>query len=91
MAPAAFAETIYGTLSGPEGPNRKLMVVCGNVAQNGQADKSGSYRLTVKARGRCVLRIQDVQQDLPIVLYEQPTRYDYEVTKVGNVFRVEGR
>ena len=87
----AAAEPIYGTLTGPAGPNSTLTVTCGNVTASVQADRSGSYRLNVKARGRCTLRIGDMQQDERIVIYDQPTRYDYEVTKVNGRTQIERR
>jgi hypothetical protein len=88
----AAAETIYGTLTGPAGPNGRLTLTCERGAASAVADRSGSYRLTVAGRGRCHLRVNNMPPPGELVfVYDEPTRYDYEVTVVGGVARIERR
>jgi hypothetical protein len=88
----AVADTIYGTLTGPEGPNATLVLACERAEASASADKSGSYRITVNGRGRCHLRVNSMPAPGELVfVYYEPTRYDYEVTKVGGVTHIERR
>jgi len=88
----ADAETIYGTLTGPGGANARLTLACERASASTVADASGSYRLTVAGRGRCHLRINNMPEPGELVfVYDEPTRYDYEVSKVGGVTRIERR
>lgn len=92
LSSAASAETLYGTLSGPAGPNARLVLTCDKVAAHAIADKSGSYRVTVAGHGRCRLRVNNMPEPGELVfVYEEPTRYDYEVTAVDGVARIERR
>jgi hypothetical protein len=81
-APAA-AETIYGTLAGNGGPARAhLVLTCGGVSAETDTDAHGSYRLTIGAKGRCQLQISVGNAQAPselVFVYDEPTRYDYEV------------
>lgn len=88
----AAADTIFGTLTGPDGPNAMLVLACDHATANASADRSGSYRVTVNDRGRCHLRINNMPAPGELVfLYDEPTRYDYEVTKAGGVTHIERR
>lgn len=88
----AAADTIFGTLTGPDGANATLVLACERAVADATADKSGSYRITVNGRGRCHLRVNNMPQPGELVfLYDEPTRYDYQVTKVGGVTRIERR
>jgi hypothetical protein len=89
---AAAANTIYGTLTGPDGPNASLVLACERATATANADKAGSYRLTVNDRGRCHLRVNNMPAPGELVfVYEDATRYDYEVTKAGGVTRISRR
>ena len=89
---AAAAETIYGTLTGPAGPNGRLVITCEKASAHAIADKAGSYRLTVNGRGRCHLQVNNMPPPGELVfVYEDPTRYDYEVTAVDGVARISRR
>ena len=89
---AAAAETIYGTLTGPAGPNGRLVITCGQTAAHAIADKAGSYRLTVNGHGRCRLQVDNMPPPGELVfVYEEPTRYDYEVTVVDGIARIARR
>ena len=90
-APAA-AETLYGTLTGPGGPNGRLVLTCERASARAVADAAGSYRITVNGRGRCRLQVNNMPPPGELVfVYEDPTRYDYEVTVVNGVARIERR
>ena len=88
----AVADTIYGTLTGPAGPRSTLTLTCEHAVASAVADSSGSYRVTIAGRGRCYLRVDNMPAPGELVfLYEEPTRYDYEVTKAGGVTHIERR
>ena len=92
LSSAAAAETLYGTLSGPAGPNARLVITCDKAAAHAIADKSGSYRLTVNGHGRCRLQVNNMPPPGELVfVYEEPTRYDYEVDVVDGIARIERR
>ena len=89
---SAAAETIYGTLSGAAGANARLVITCEKAAAHAIADKAGSYHLTVNGRGRCRLQVDNMPAPGELVfVYEEPTRYDYEVILVDGVARIERR
>ena len=89
---AASAETLYGTLTGPGGPNAKLLLTCERVVARAAADNAGSYRITVNGRGRCHLQVNNMPPPGELVfVYEEPTRYDYEVTVVDGIARITRR
>ncbi len=88
----AWAETLYGTLTGPGGPNGRLVLTCDRAVARAVADAAGSYRITVNGRGRCHLQVNNMPPPGELVfVYEEPTRYDYEVTAVGGAARIERR
>jgi len=89
---AVAANTIYGTLTGPGGPGASLVLACERATATANADGAGAYRLTVNDRGRCHLRINDMPPPGELVfVYDDATRYDYEVTKSGGVTRISRR
>ena len=90
-APAA-AETLFGTLSGPGGPNAKLQLTCDRAVAHSAADAAGSYRITVAGRGRCRLQVGNMPPPGELVfVYEDATRYDYEVSVVNGLAHIERR
>ena len=92
VSPAAAAETLYGTLTGPAGPNARLVITCDKAAAHAIADKAGSYRITVNGHGRCHLQVNNMPPPGELVfVYEEPTRYDYEVTAVDGIARISRR
>jgi hypothetical protein len=92
VASAAAAETLYGTLTGPAGPNARLVITCDKATAHAIADKAGSYRLTVNGHGRCRLQVDNMPPPGELVfVYEDPTRYDYEVTVVDGIARISRR
>ena len=92
LSTPAAAETLYGTLTGPGGPNAKLLLTCERVAARAVADNAGSYRITVNGHGRCHLQVNNMPAPGELVfVYEDPTRYDYEVTVVSGAAHIERR
>ncbi len=92
VASPAAAETLYGTLTGPGGPNGRLVLTCERVSAHAVADAAGSYRITVNARGRCHLQVNNMPPPGELVfVYEEPTRYDYEVSAVNGIAHIERR
>lgn len=89
---AAAAETLYGTLTGPAGPHAQLVITCDRTTARAAADNAGSYRLTIAARGRCRLLVNNMPAPGELVfVYDEPTRYDYEVSLVNGVTHIERR
>ena len=87
--PAASAETIYGTLSGTDGANETLTLTCGDITAATTSDSYGSYRLTIKAGGRCHLQVGNMPAPGELVfVYSEPTLYDYAVTEVDGVTQI---
>jgi len=92
VAMPVAAETLYGTLTGPGGPRAALQLTCDRAVARAVADAAGSYRITVAGRGRCHLLVGNMAAPGELVfVYDEPTRYDYEVHAVGGVARIERR
>jgi hypothetical protein len=80
----AAAATIYGMISQGNQPvaNTPVVLVCGgSEAAKAATDARGTYRLTTSKTGRCTLKIGAGSTD--VILYQDPTRYDFEVTGAG--------
>lgn len=79
----ALAATIYGALSegGQPVAGAPLELKCGAEASAAKTDARGAYRFTVNQSGKCELRAAGAVA--PIILYNEPTRYDYEVRRAG--------
>jgi len=91
-SPAAGAETIYGTLTGSDGPSAHLTLTCGAVTAEAHADSRGSYRVTINGGGRCHLQVGNMPAPGELVfVYDEPTLYDYEVTQVDGVTQISRR
>lgn len=79
----AVAATIYGALSegGQPVAGAPLELRCGAEASAAKTDARGAYRFTVGQTGKCELRAAGAVT--PIILYNEPTRYDFEVRRAG--------
>lgn len=80
----AAAATIYGSLSQPGGQplaQTALELRCGNEVSQGKTDARGSFRFTVPQTGRCELRVAG-GGEVQVIVYNEPTRYDYELRRV---------
>ncbi|MGH7307787.1 MAG: hypothetical protein ACREK6_03750 [Candidatus Rokuibacteriota bacterium] len=73
------AATIYGTIQEGGRPLEKATVElsCDGKRQSQQTDARGTYRFTVSRTGRCQLHLQG--GSAPVIVYDEPTRYDFEV------------
>lgn len=90
-----IAGPLYGTIR--EGNNplglKKIEVACPDFEKaldkdkaKAETDKSGSFRINVNARGRCVFRIESGRsspQFYEAIVYssDNPIRYNFEVEK----------
>jgi hypothetical protein len=80
----ADAATIYGTIreGGQPLPNVGVELTCGGPGiPPQQTDARGTYRFIVGRTGRCELRVQGATA--PVTLYDDPTRYDFEMRQEG--------
>jgi hypothetical protein len=75
------AATIYGTIHDGDRPlaDAAIELSCGGRRVAGRTDDRGAYRFTVGQTGRCELRAAG--SSAPVILYEQPIRYDFEVRR----------
>ena len=75
----AAAATIYGIIQASNQPvaNAPVSVACPGAEAKTTTDARGTYRLTVARTGRCTLEVRGAAS--PVILYEEPTRYDFEV------------
>jgi hypothetical protein len=79
MAEPAAAATIYGIIreGGRPAGNAPVTLSCSGAQTRANTDDRGTYRLTLARSGRCTLAVRDVSA--PVILYEDPTRYDFEI------------
>src|SRR5262245_5236698 len=77
------AATIYGTLQEGGQPlaNLKVDLQCQGGRDSRQTDARGTYRFTVGWIGRCELSARGGSST--VILYNEPTRYDFELREVG--------
>jgi len=75
------AATIYGTIqeAGRLVANVGVELLCDGTRESSQTDARGTYRFTVNRTGRCQLQVQG--GSAPIILYDEPTRYDFEIRR----------
>jgi len=76
----AAAATIYGFIQQNNRPvvNIQLFLKCGGTeAARAITDDRGNYRMTAARTGRCNLVVDGASGD--VVLYTEPTRYDFEI------------
>jgi len=82
------AATIYGTIHQNNQPLRNTEVIldCGKGPVPAKTDDRGTYRLTSNHTGRCNLRVGTANGE--VVLYQDPTRYDFEIISTGGQARL---
>ena len=75
----AAAATIYGIIQASNQPvaNTPVSVTCPGAEARTTTDARGTYRVTVSRTGRCTLQVRGAAA--PVIVYEEPTRYDFEV------------
>jgi hypothetical protein len=83
LASEVSAATIYGTLQEGGQPlsNLKVDLQCQGRRDSRQTDARGTYRFTVSWTGRCELSARGGSST--VILYNEPTRYDFEIRQVG--------
>ena len=76
------AATIYGMLEEAGRPLAGLQIdlQCEGGRDSTQTDARGTYRFTVGWTGRCELRARG--DSSTVILYNEPTRYDFEIRQV---------
>lgn len=82
------AATIYGTIrqGGKPVANADVELACARGRDSRRTDARGAYRFTINQAGRCVLRVLGASS--PVILYEDPTRYDFDVRQEGGRSRL---
>jgi len=80
----ALAATIYGSLTAGGQPlaGADLVLECGSRGSQGKTDARGAFRFTVDATGTCELRVAGASAK--VIVYKEPTRYDFEVRRSGS-------
>ena len=80
-APAAAA-TIYGSLQQGGAPlaDVPIELACPRLSVDARrTDARGAYRFATNAIGRCELRVAGASTQ--VIVYTEPTRYDYELRR----------
>ena len=94
IAGEALAATIYGTIKQNNQPvknNTPLVLSCGgSQAASTTTDERGNYRLTANRTGRCDLKVGEANNMSvgEVILFQDPTRYDFEVPSAGDKTRL---
>ena len=83
---AASAGEIYGTIKEGTrlvGQGIKIEIASGGSIYSTETDKYGSYRLFVKERGKCQLRVLfgQLSPSIEIASYDRSVRYDLALEK----------
>jgi hypothetical protein len=83
---SALAGEIFGTISAdgkPIAEGTKVEVKAGDKTYSTETDKFGSYRLFIKERGKCVLKVyfKDQTPTFTVASFEKSTRYDFALTE----------
>ncbi len=81
-APAiALAATIYGTIqeNGAARSNVEVGLACDGNRIVQRTDARGTYRFSLPRTGHCALDVQGASTR--IVVYDEPTRYDFELRR----------
>jgi hypothetical protein len=76
----AAAATIYGMIQQGNQPVRNAQVVltCGAEEAKTTTDDRGNYRITTPRTGSCKLQVGGASGE--VTLYQDPTRYNFEMS-----------
>lgn len=88
----ADAATIFGAIHQGNRPvvNAPVALVCrGTEAARTTTDARGGYRLTANETGRCTLEVRGGSTE--VILYQDPTRYDFDLVGAGGQLRLNRR
>jgi hypothetical protein len=84
------AATIFGTIQENRQPipnGTPVVLNCGgNEVARTVTDPRGSYRLTTNRTGPCSLQVRGLNAE--VILYQDPTSYDFEILGSGNQSRL---
>jgi hypothetical protein len=78
----AGAATIYGFIHENNQPvvKKELVLKCGEIeAAKALTDERGNYRITTAHTGRCNLVIDRDRASGEVVLYAEPTQYNFDI------------
>lgn len=97
MAGPAIGAQVYGVLritNRSVGRGARVEVQCGNAGPgNGETDDYGAYKVFVRAKGKCLLRVFYAGRwlEAPIYSYDDPVRYDFDVVTENNQYKLRRR
>ena len=82
VASGAVAGEVYGTITDggkPVPAGTKVEISVSGKVDSGETDKFGSYRIFVKAKGKCRLTVHVKSQSPSVELfsYDKSSRYDW--------------
>jgi len=83
---SALAGELFGTIlegGKPVGEKVKVEVAAGGNTYSAETDKFGSYRIFVKEKGKCELKVhyKDQTPAFSVASFEKSTRYDFVLTQ----------
>jgi hypothetical protein len=86
FATSALAGELFGTISEGEKPvaqGVKVEVAAGDKTYSTETDKNGSYRIFVKEKGKCTLKVtyKDQAPTFAAASFDKSTRYDLVLTQ----------
>ena len=86
LASSVLAGELFGTISEgtkPVGEGVKVEVTAGESTYSTQTDKFGAYRLFVKEKGKCTLKVsyKDQAPSFSAASFDKSTRYDLVLTQ----------
>jgi len=82
----AAAATIYGMIQQGSQPirNTPVVLICGGAeAAKTTTDDRGNYRITAAQTGSCKLQVGGASGE--VTLYQDPTRYNFDLVGTGLV------
>ena len=86
----AAAATIYGFIHENDQPvvRKEVVLKCGGDVETGKAttDQRGNYRITAARTGRCDLVVDRDRASGGVILYTEPTQYNFDI-KGGRLIR----
>ena len=91
---SAIAGELFGTIAEGEKPvaqGVKVEVTAGDKTYSTETDKFGAYRLFVKEKGKCLLKVYYKEQTpgFSVASYEKSTRYDFVLTQKDGKYTLE--
>ena len=85
-ASPVLAGELFGTISEGDKPvaaGVKVQVTAGGNTYSTETDKFGGYRLFVKEKGKCMLKVsyKDQTPTFSVASFDKSTRYDFVLTQ----------